>query len=176
MLSVVKSHLLFECHLSFSIIASNYRPQRSWGKVIFYRPQRSCEGYVFTSVCLSAGGSASVHAGISPRSKHPPHDQVAPNAGIPWEQALPHKRRHPPPPGAGTPLPSRRLLLRMVRILLECILVSEACVKNSVHRGGWCLGRHSSPGAVHAGRYGQQAGGMYPTGMHTCFLSVLYSV
>ena len=24
----------------------------------FYRPQRSCEGYVFTGVCLSTGGSA----------------------------------------------------------------------------------------------------------------------
>ena len=24
-------------------------------------------------------------------------------------------------------------------------------------------------GAVHAGRYGQQTGGTYPTGMHSCF-------
>ena len=53
---------------------------------LFYRPQRSCEGYVFTPVCLSTeGGSASVHAGIKssreqvpprtrpdhPRSRHP---------------------------------------------------------------------------------------------------------
>ena len=26
----------------------------------------------------------------------------------------------------------------------------------------------SHPGAVHVGRYGQQAGGTHPTGMHTC--------
>ena len=26
----------------------------------------------------------------------------------------------------------------------------------------------SHPGAMHAGRYGQQAGGTHPTGMHTC--------
>ena len=26
------------------------------------------------------------------------------------------------------------------------------------------------PGAVHAGRYGQQAGGTHPTGMHSCFI------
>ena len=26
----------------------------------------------------------------------------------------------------------------------------------------------SHPGAVHAGRYEQQAGGTHPTGMHTC--------
>ena len=29
----------------------------------------------------------------------------------------------------------------------------------------------SSPCAVHAGRYGQQAGGMHPTGMQSCFLT-----
>ena len=29
------------------------------------------------------------------------------------------------------------------------------------------------PGAVHAGRYGQQAGGLHPTGMHSCFYSML---
>ena len=32
--------------------------------VCFYRPQRSCEGYVFTGVCLSTGG-VSVHGGVS---------------------------------------------------------------------------------------------------------------
>ena len=28
------------------------------------------------------------------------------------------------------------------------------------------------PGAVHAGRYGQQAGGTHTTGMHTCYIDV----
>ena len=27
---------------------------------------------------------------------------------------------------------------------------------------------HPPPGAVHAGKYGQQAGGTHPTGMHSC--------
>ena len=31
---------------------------------------------------------------------------------------------------------------------------------------------HTPPGAVHAGRYGLQAGGMHPTGMHSCFFQV----
>ena len=31
--------------------------------------------------------------------------------------------------------------------------------------------RQTPPGAVHAGRYGQQAGGTHPTGMHSCLLS-----
>ena len=34
--------------------------------------------------------------------------------------------------------------------------------------GSMCQEFCSHPGAVHAGRYGQQAGGTHPTGMHTC--------
>ena len=30
-------------------------------------------------------------------------------------------------------------------------------------------GQVPPPGAVHAARYGQQAGGTHPTGMHSCF-------
>ena len=30
------------------------------------------------------------------------------------------------------------------------------------------------PRAVHAGRYGQQAGGMHPTGMHSCAICYLF--
>ena len=51
----------------------------------FYRPQRSCEGYVFTGVCLSTWGvSASVHAGIPqpPGSRHPP-EQTPPRSRHP---------------------------------------------------------------------------------------------
>ena len=98
--------------------------------------------------------------------------------------------------------------------VLGKVIFSEACVKNSVHKGRGlpqCMlgyqpipppmqtpppgqGPHKSrhpprsrhppgadpleantspsrplpPGAVHAGRYGQQAGGTHPTGMHSC--------
>ena len=49
-----------------------YRPQRSWGKVIFSQ----------ASVILFTGGSASVHAGIPPPpgTRHPP-DQAPPLPG-----------------------------------------------------------------------------------------------
>ena len=54
------------------------------------------QGNIFTSVCLSTGGSASVHAGM-----HPPQEQTPPGSGQPpqsrhplWEQT---------PPGADTP-------------------------------------------------------------------------
>ena len=59
----------------------------------FYRPQRSCEGYVFTGVCLSTGEvgvSASVHAGTPPppeqtppRSRHTAPEQTPPGADTP---------------------------------------------------------------------------------------------
>ena len=88
--------------ISFSFIF--YRPQRSWGKVIFSQ----------ASVTLSKGGG-STWAGTPPGTRCPP-DQVH-------------------PPGLGTP-----------------------------------PGPDTPPRAVHAGRYGQQAGGTHPTGMHSCCL------
>ena len=80
-----------------------------------YRPQRSCEGYVFTPVCHS------VHRGVCLSAcwdTTPHQDQAPPGPGTPPGAD---------PPGPGTPPgsrpASRRLLLRTVRILLECILV-----------------------------------------------------
>ena len=75
----------------------------------FYRPQRSCKGYVFTPVCLSTGGSASVHAGIPPsssshsrppssrhpRSRHPLGADNPPERTPPWSRPL--RSRHPHP-------------------------------------------------------------------------------
>ena len=81
----------------------------------FYRPQRSCEGYVFTGVCLSTGGCLpqcmlgyhpprSRHpppGADTPRSRHPPGADIPPGADSP-------RSRHPPgadnSPGADTPL------------------------------------------------------------------------
>ena len=114
----------------------------------FYRPQRSCEGYVFTPVCLSTGGGLPQHmlgyppgAG-TPQSRHPPgtrHPQSRhpPGTKHPQEQAPPGADT---PTGAGTsrtrpPPPSRQLRLRTVRILLECILVTWiSCVELWLHR------------------------------------------
>ena len=60
--------------------------------------------FLHVSVILSTGGgSVSVHAGIPP----PPNQGPSPEQTPPWEQT--------PPP--------RRLLLRTIHILLECILV-----------------------------------------------------
>ena len=53
-----------------------------------------------------------------------------------------------------------------------CKTIITARNEVHVHRVGLSAsvhaGLHPPPGAVHAGRYGQQAGGTHPTGMHTC--------
>ena len=115
-------------------------------EITYYRPQRSCEGYVFTGVCLSTVGGVCLSA-----CWDPPQEQTHP-----WEQThtqvrhppgqTPPRSRHPPqvrhthPPkffffflhffAFFTPPQiqyRRRPLLRTVRILLECILVLCVC-------------------------------------------------
>ena len=77
-----------------------------------YRPERGCEGYVFTPVCLSTGGvcfSACWDTTPPPQTRTP-RDQVPPQDKAPPRTRQPQRTRHPPG--------SRRLLLRTVRILL----------------------------------------------------------
>ena len=90
-----------------------------------YRPQRSCEGYVFTpvchsvhrgGVCLSACWDTTPREQTHPPSRHPPGADTHPSRA----DTTPGSR-HPP---EQTP-PGRRLPLRTVRILLECILVRK---------------------------------------------------
>ena len=99
-----------------------------------------CEGYVFTSVCLSTGGQ-STWAGTPaqdqvqlPRTRYTPQDQVhplwaryPPGPGPPGPGTTPRTRYNPP--GPGTP-PSREHCImgntsnkRAVRILVEWIFV-----------------------------------------------------
>ena len=89
-----------------------------------YRPQQSCEGYVFTPVCHSVHKgegclSACWDATHPPKAGAPLGPGTPPGPSTPWDQALPLEQAPPRsrPPG-------RRLLLRTVRILLECILVT----------------------------------------------------
>ena len=108
-LRLVVPKLLFRRFLNDNVILVSktcYRPQRSWGKVIFSQ----ASVILFTGgVCLSAC----------------------------WDTATPLRRRHPParrsspcqgdPPAKETTPPRSRLRHtvneRLVRILLECILV-----------------------------------------------------
>ena len=97
--------------------------------LFYYRPQRSCEGYVFTRVCLSTGGVclSACWDTTTAQSRHP-QEQVPPpppepgttsGAGTPLGAGTPRSGT----PQEQAPPPSRRLVLRTVRILLEYILV-----------------------------------------------------
>ena len=106
---------------------SYYHPQLSWGKVMF----------LHVSVILFTGGSASVHAGIHPQTRHPPWTRPPAGPDIPDQIRHSPRTRHPPgayPPGIRHLLPRSRHPpeqcivgdtgnKRAVRILLECILV-----------------------------------------------------
>ena len=93
------------------------------GCIVNYRPQRSCEGYVFTSVYLSTWGGGYLTR-YPPGPGTPPWDQVHPRTRYttpgpgtphppdqvhPWDQVHPPRDQvHPPrtrytPPGPGTP-------------------------------------------------------------------------
>ena len=66
--------------------------------IVCYRPQRSCEGYVFTGVCLTTGGEY--------LTRYTPEEQTPPGADPPWEHTGPPGTRYTPL-GPGTP-PSTR--------------------------------------------------------------------
>ena len=104
---------------------TNYRPQRSCGKVIF--SQESVSHSVHRM-----GVSASVHAGIhTPWEAHPPPEAHPPGSTPPGSTTPPqgstHPRKHTSSreahilPWEAHALP--RSLQRTVRILLECFLV-----------------------------------------------------
>ena len=79
------------------------------------------------SVILFMGGSASVHAGIpAPRPD-------TPRPGTPLGPGTPPGTRHPS--GTRHLPPCRRLLLRTLRILLECILVHKVFLLDSSRLG-----------------------------------------
>ena len=94
--------------LSLDSDSSTFHRINAAGELLLPSANEVCEGYVFTPVCLSVhrGGLSQCILGYH---HHPP----------------PPGTRHCPP-GPGTPPPlreQRRLLLRTVCILLECILV-----------------------------------------------------
>ena len=115
-------------------------------KHIFTARKRSLgQGNIFTPVCHSVhrGWSASVHAGIP----HPPPPGPGPTPPSP--RSRPPGTRHPPrnqaaPLGPGPPPRDQ-----------------------ATHRSRPC-----PPGAKHAGKYGQRAGGTHPTGMQSCCSNV----
>ena len=82
-----------------------YRPQRSWGKVMFLQ----------ASVILLTGAGGwclpQCMLGYTPLSRHPPRSRHVPQADTPQSRHSPREQTTPrsrhPPPGAGAPPQSR---------------------------------------------------------------------
>ena len=118
--------------------------------------------------------SHSVHSGEY-LGRHTPQDQVHPRdqlhplgPGTPWDQAQPPRQVHPLGPGVppwdqvhppGQVHPTDQVHP----------LGPGTPFWDQVHPPGtrYTPQAGTSPRAVHAGRYGQQAGGTHPTGMHS---------
>ena len=124
-----------------------YRPQRSWAKVIF---SQAC---VKNSVHSGGRVSASVHAGIPPRSRHPPEPPGS----------RPPQSRHPP--GADTPRPDTPLGADPPE---QTAPQSRSPRADSTQTGHPPTQAH--PPRKQTPAYGLQAAGMHPTGMDSCFV------
>ena len=128
------------------------KPKKSQTDGSFYRPQTKFAKVMFlhVSVILSTGGG--VPGQVHPRDQvHPQTRYPSLGPGTPPDQVHPQDQVHPlepstppldqvHPTGPGTPW-------------------DRYSPWDQVH----------PPGAVHAGRYGQQVGDTHPTGMHSCF-------
>ena len=123
-------HVQKDLEHAYQQIADIYRPQRSWGKVIF--SEACVKNSVHRGGDLQAtprgevegsglgGGSPGPHPGGSLRGLAWGVSRPIPGGrlrGLAWGGVSQHALRQTPP--------SRWLLLRAVRILLECILVTE---------------------------------------------------
>ena len=141
--------------------------------------QRLCF-YTCLSVILFMRGGV-------PGQVHTPWQVHPPGRYTPLQAGRPPGHVHPQPlgrytPRAGTPPSSAcwdMVNKRVVCIPLECILVSQVFVW-PWGRGGWFPSKHHwshdwrglHPGGGQTPQdttgYGQRAGGMHPTGMHSC--------
>ena len=120
-----------------------YRPQRSWGKVMFLQ----------VCVILFTGGVPDQVPPPGPGTPldqvHPPRPGTPPGARYtPWARHTPLDQVHPP--GPGTPW-------------------ARHTPPGQAHTPG--PGTPPGPGThpPGPGRYGLRAGGTHPTGMHSCF-------
>ena len=134
-----------------------------WARHLITAPKRSLRRlyfYTCLSFCPRGGG---VPGQVPPQQVHPPGRYTplagTPPAGTPPGRYTPRPVHPPagtPPPRAGTPL---------WQVHPRQVHTPDRYTPWQVHPPG----RYpTTQGAVHAGRYGQQAGGMHPTGMHSC--------
>ena len=106
--------IVFHSVFTFACSVSSYRPQRSWGKVI----SSQASVILLTGVGASSRGGASSQGGASSWGGVLPPGGASSRGVCFLPGGLVETTTHPP----------GRLLLRAVRILLECILVANSSV------------------------------------------------
>ena len=96
------------CYWRFLVFQSNYRPERSWAKVIFSEACVKNSVHGGGGVCLSAcwdtppWEQTPPQEHMPPRSRHPPWSRNPPGADTPPGAYTPWSR-HPHPPGSRPP-------------------------------------------------------------------------
>ena len=133
-----------------------------------YRPQRSCEGYVFTGVCLSTRRGVCLSACWDTTHKHPPPEQKPP----------PQRDGHCCGRYASywnaflfvlnlTSYSSLKVTCYRLQRSCSKVMFSQACVKNSVHSGGLSPSMHQRSHALGGGStWGVSVlGGLCPGGL-----------
>ena len=135
--------------------------------IITARKRSLGQGNIFSRVCqefCSQGGLPQCILGYHPP---PPQEQTTPRdqaprpdtplaPGTPRDQVLPRADTTPPAPGT----PQDQALPR----------ADTPPAPGTPRTRQTPLGPGKPPCTVHTGRYGQQAGGMHPTGMQSCYV------
>ena len=148
---------------------SFYRLLGLW--ISFYRPQRSCEGYVFTGMCLSTRRGVSV---LSACWDITPPEQTPQEQTLPWSRHTPPRSRHPPwsrhPPEQTpptTPLPRSRHPPEQTHTPLEQTPSWEQTPPPS--GADTTRNRHPRKQTPPPRETATAADGTHPTGMHSCY-------
>ena len=157
--------------------------------VITARKRSLGQGNMFTGVCLSMGGVPDqVHppeqtpprTRYTPRSRHPPEQTHPPGADTPRPQDQVHPpRADTPRPGKPPPTRSRPPWDQVHTPQPGTLPLEQTPPWDQVHTHTHLEQTHTpnpNPGAEHAGRHGQCAGGPHPTGMQSCVKKIFITL
>ena len=125
------------------------------------------QGYVFTGVCDSVHRGEYLTRYPPPRPGTPPGTRYPPGPGTPPRDQVPPQTRYTPPGTRYTPRTRYTPPGQIHPSGPGTPPGTRYTPPDQVHPPGT---RYTPPGP---GRYGLRAGGTHPTGMHSCFRSML---
>ena len=160
------------------VIFCYYRPQTNFAKVMFLYVSVCPQGGVPGQVPPRTRYTPHLGQGTTPLNKVHPQDRVHPRAGTLPQAGTPPRPGTPrtrytsqvgTPPGQVHPqtrYPSRTRYPPGPGTCPRQVPPSGTSTPPKLGKPPW--DQVHPLGAVHAGRYGQQAGGTHPIGMHSC--------